>query len=147
MAKYGKHDVGPDEDADDWLDYLEPEDLPGIRKALTAYRILAWVVGVMLIVLTLIAMPIKYIWGNPDPVMYVGVTHGWLYALLLIAVVALGMRVKWRWVWYLGIALAGTIPFLSFVAERRATKYVQGRIAEVEAEYGLNERGSAPRAN
>lgn len=136
-----------DEDLEAELYALEPEDLPGIRKALTFYRVMAWVVGVLLIVLTLIAMPIKYIGGNPTPVYVVGVTHGWLYAVLLIAVVALGLKVKWRWVWYLGIALAGTVPFLSFVAERRATKYVQGRIAEIEAEYGVNGSGSAPTEN
>lgn len=128
-----------DDDFDDVEDGFEPEDIPGIRKSLTFYRILAYVVGVLLIVLTLIAMPLKYIWGNDALVYYVGVSHGWLYALLLISVVNLGLKVKWRWVWYLGIALAGTVPFLSFVAEHRATKYVRARIAEVEAEYGVSE--------
>lgn len=129
---------------DEDFDELEPEDLPGIARSLTFYRVLAWVVGVLLIVLTLIGMPMKYLhhaWPaaiavkdfGDQLVMVVGIAHGWLYALLLIAVAALGMRVKWRWVWYLGIALAGTVPFLSFVAEHRATRHVRGRMAEVEA--------------
>lgn len=120
---------------DDHFDELEPEDLPGIRKALKVYRVMAWIVGVLLVTLTLIAMPIKYIWDNGIPVMINGITHGWLYGVLLITVFALGMRVKWPWQWYLGIALAGTVPFLSFYAERRATKYVEGRIKEVEEKY------------
>ncbi|WP_296137374.1 DUF3817 domain-containing protein [uncultured Tessaracoccus sp.] len=122
-----------DEDWDDELDLLEPEDVPGIRTALTAYRILAWVVGILLVVLTLVAMPLKYIWHVDGMVRVVGVTHGWLYAILLVSVVVLGFRVKWDWKWYVGIALAGTVPFLSFVAEHKATRHVREIIAGVEA--------------
>ncbi|NLE96784.1 MAG: DUF3817 domain-containing protein [Propionibacterium sp.] len=137
MAEETERDELLDEDFDE----LEPEDLPGIAKSLRLYRVMAWVVGVLLILLTLVGMPLKYIptpgstlqlFGN-QMVMVVGISHGWLYALLLVTVVALGMRVKWRWVWYLGIALAGTVPFLSFYAEHRATKHVRHRMAEVEA--------------
>lgn len=132
---------------EDDFDEIEAEDLPGIRKAHRFYQVLAWVVGVLLIVLTLIGMPLKYFhhfWPSwtavqefgDKLVMVVGISHGWLYALLLVSVVALGMRVKWRWTWYVGIALAGTVPFLSFYAEHKATKYVRQRIAEVEASSG-----------
>lgn len=122
----------PLEEYDEDLDALEPEDVPGVLRALKFYQVLAWVVGVLLVVLTLIAMPLKYIWNDGRLVMYVGIAHGWLYALLLVSVVSLGLRVKWRWVWYLGIALAGTVPFLSFFAERRATRHVHERLAAVE---------------
>lgn len=112
-------------------DFLEPEDVPGIRTSLRIYQVMAWIVGVLLVVLTCIAMPLKYIWDQPVLVVWVGVAHGWLYAVLLITVVNLGLKIKWSWKWYLAIALAGTVPFLSFVAERKATAHVSGKIEEI----------------
>jgi integral membrane protein len=49
--------------------------------------------------------------------------------VLLITAYDLGRRVKWSLKWYLSIMLAGTIPFLSFVAEHFATKNVRARLA------------------
>lgn len=134
----GRPDVKSDPDLleEEEVNAIEPEDLKGIRGALTRYRVMAWVVGTLLVLLTLVAMPLKYIWDYGGMVTVVGVAHGWLYAVLLITVVDLGFRVKWHWGWYLAIAAAGTVPFLSFYAEHRATKYVRGRIADVEAGAG-----------
>ena len=54
--------------------------------------------------------------------------------ILLITAVDLGRRAKWTWKRLLLIALAGTIPFLSFVAERSATKDVRAKLAAAETE-------------
>ena len=104
-------------------------DIPTIRKSLLFYRIMAWVVGVLLVVLVLIGMPLKYLAGNGLVVTITGVPHGWLYMVLLITAYDLGRRVRWPWLRLGLIALAGTIPFLSFVAERSATKDVRARMA------------------
>lgn len=112
----------------------------GIRKALMFYRVMAYIVGVLLILLVLVGMPLKYI--SPDPHLqqigagmntYLGIGHGWLYAILLVSAYLLGRRVQWNWKWLLGIALAGTVPFLSFVAEHKATKDVRRRMAALES--------------
>nr|NLI49420.1 DUF3817 domain-containing protein [Propionibacterium sp.] len=92
---------------------------------------MAWVVGILLVVLVGVAMPLKYGLGNGGPVMYVGIAHGWLYPVLLISAYNLYRRVQWPWQRLLAIALAGTVPFLSFVAEHAATKDVRARIAQV----------------
>ena len=55
--------------------------------------------------------------------------QGWLYMVLLITAYDLGRRVQWPWKNLIVIALAGTIPFLSFVAEHRATKNVRAYLA------------------
>lgn len=44
----------------------------------------------------------------------------------------LGRRVKWPWMRLLLIALGGTVPFMSFVAEYYATKDVKHRLAAVQ---------------
>ena len=53
---------------------------------------------------------------------WTAIPHGYLYMVLLITAVDLGLRARWSWTRLLLIALAGTIPFLSFVAERSATR-------------------------
>lgn len=107
------------------------DEVPSIQKSLAFYRVMAWVVGVLLVLLVLVAMPLKYVWGNAGPVMYLGIAHGWLYPVLLIAAYNLGRRVQWPWQRLVVIALAGTVPFLSFVAEHSATKDVRARVAGV----------------
>ncbi|WP_380170845.1 DUF3817 domain-containing protein [Kineococcus sp. DHX-1] len=102
-----------------------------IKAALTRYRVMAYVTGVGLIVLTCIGMPQEYLglFGGGDSVTRVaGIAHGWLYVILLITVFDLGNRLRWSWGRMLLTALAGTIPFLSFYAERKNTHAVQAQL-------------------
>ena len=110
---------------------IEPEDVKGIRSALVRYRVMAYVVGVLLVVLVLVGMPLKHTWGDGRVVVWTGIPHGWLYMVLLITAYDLGRRVGWSLKWFIAIMAAGTIPFLSFVAEHFATKDVRRRLAEV----------------
>ena len=114
-------------------DLVDKEDIASVRSALVRYRVMAYVVGVLLVVLMLVGLPLKYIWGDGRVVTWTGVPHGWLYMVLLITAYDLGRRVRWPWLRLGLIALAGTIPFLSFVAEHYATKDVRTRIAELQA--------------
>lgn len=102
-----------------------------IKAALTRYRVMAWLTGIGLVVLVLVGMPQKYFgaFGGGDRVVaVVGVAHGWLYVVLLITTFDLGNRVRWSWGRMLLTALAGTIPFLSFYAERKNTHAVQAQL-------------------
>nr|WP_246099898.1 DUF3817 domain-containing protein [Tessaracoccus rhinocerotis] len=110
---------------------IEPEDVPGIKGALLRYRVMAYVVGVLLVVLVCVGLPLKYIWDNGAVVTWTGVPHGWLYMILLITAYDLSRRVGWSIKWVLAIMAAGTVPFLSFVAEHHATKDVRRRLAEL----------------
>lgn len=108
---------------------IDAEDIASVKAALTRYRVMAWVVGILLVVLVCVGMPLKYIWGDGRVVTWTGIPHGWLYAVLLITAYDLGRRVKWSIKWFLLIMAAGTVPFLSFVAEHFATKNVQATLA------------------
>ncbi len=108
---------------------IAPEQVPAIRSALLRYRVMAYLVGVLLVVLVLVGVPLKYFADNGTVVTWTGVPHGYLYMVLIITAYDLGRRVHWPWGRLLLIALAGTIPFLSFVAEHNARKDVQGRLA------------------
>lgn len=89
--------------------------------ALLRYRVMAWVVGVLLVALVCVAVPLKY-WGDsPELVHVLGVAHGYLYMALLATVLDLWRRRRFPLTAVLGVALAGTVPFLSFYAERQVT--------------------------
>jgi integral membrane protein len=96
-----------------------------IETALRNYRVAAWVTGVGLLVLVFIAMPLKYFFGYPQLVSVVGVTHGFLYMAYIVCTLLLAERARWKPLDALLILVAGTVPVVSFVAERRVTPRVR----------------------
>ena len=114
-----------------------------MRGALLRYRVMAYLVGCLLVVLVLVGMPLKYFAHDDRVVTWTGMPHGWLYMILLITAFDLGRRAKWSWKRLILIALAGTVPFLSFVAERSATRDVKEKLAKADASTGT-ERQTAP---
>lgn len=102
-----------------------------MRNALLRYRIIAYTVGVGLILLVFVAMPLKYFADSPTMVAIVGTAHGFLYMLYVVHVLELAFRCRWSLVRSLVIAAAGTIPFLSFVAERNVARDVGSRLETV----------------
>lgn len=111
---------------------ITAEQVPAIRAALLRYRVMAYLVGTLLVVLVLIGVPLKYLGGNGIVVTFTGVPHGYLYMILLVTAYDLGRRVHWPWGRLILIALAGTVPFLSFWAEYSARTDVLGRLAAVD---------------
>jgi integral membrane protein len=87
--------------------------------ALLRYRVMAWVTGVLLLVLVFVAMPLKYIGDDDRLVRIVGVTHGWMYMVYIVTALILAYQARWRPGRTLLVLLAGTVPFASFVAERK----------------------------
>jgi integral membrane protein len=86
---------------------------------LTRFRVMAWVTGVMLLLLVFVAMPLKYLGDDERMVRVVGVLHGWLYLAYLMAAFVLAYRSRWPLGKTVLVLLAGTVPFMSFVAERK----------------------------
>ncbi|WP_370289279.1 DUF3817 domain-containing protein [Nocardioides sp.] len=112
-----------------------------MKSNLTAYRVMATIVGVLLIVLVLVGLPLHYGYLVSDASFlakdtgsgwqlgsdiseYLGVAHGWLYMIFLIAAFLLSRRAGWDMRFTLVTLLSGTVPVLSFWAERRATRRV-----------------------
>jgi integral membrane protein len=96
-----------------------------MTAALTRFRVMAYVTGVLLLVLVLVAMPLKYIWHQDTLVAVVGPLHGFLYMVYLVTAFDLAVRAKWRFVRTVLVLLAGTVPLMSFYAERKVTAWVR----------------------
>lgn len=97
---------------------------PRLAAALTRYRVAAYVVGVLLLVLVVIAMPLKYVFHDSTLVAIVGPLHGFLYMGYLALAFDLAVRARWSLWRTLLVLLAGTIPVMSFVAERKVTNWL-----------------------
>src|SRR3954471_11850745 len=93
-----------------------------VSAALTRYRVMAYVVGVLLLVLVLVAMPLKYFAAPPGPGAVVGTGHGFLYAVYLLSAFDLALRARWSAKGTVLVLLAGTVAFLPFGAERVVTR-------------------------
>ncbi|QLY30637.1 DUF3817 domain-containing protein [Nocardia huaxiensis] len=105
-----------------------------IRSALLRYRILAYITGIWLLVLTG-EMIYKYLLLDdsstaPHWLFYIGQVHGIFYMIYLACTIDLGIKARWKPMTTFLTCLAGTIPFLSFVFEHTRTK-------EVKATFGL----------
>lgn len=99
-----------------------PRNLHG---ALLRYRVLAYVVGTGLVILVLIGVPLKYLAGEPAIATFVGIAHGYLFMVYLLVTFDLARRAGWRLTRVALVGLAGTVPFLSFYAERKVTGWVR----------------------
>ena len=90
------------------------------------YRIMAIVVGSVLIVLTLFLISVRGL-GNPEPTFYAAAwtAHGYLFPVYVVATFMLSTKLKWSFGKTVLIMLAGTIPFMSFVTERRVANEVK----------------------
>jgi integral membrane protein len=96
-----------------------------MTAALTRFRVMAYIVGVFLLVLVFVAMPLKYVWHESTMVAIVGPIHGFLYMVYLVTAFDLAVRAKWSFVRTGLVLLAGTVPIMSFVAERKATRWIR----------------------
>jgi integral membrane protein len=100
-----------------------------MTAALTRFRVMAYIVGVFLLVLVFVAMPLKYVWHDNTLVAIVGPLHGFLYMVYLVVAFDLAVRAKWSFVRTGLVLLAGTVPIMSFVAERKVTGWVREEVA------------------
>lgn len=104
-----------------------------MNRALLRYRIMAYATGVGLLVLCCIGVPLNHAAHQPIVVAVVGPLHGALYILYLLTCLDLAFRDRWALPRIILTMLAGTIPVMSFVAERKITAYVESRHPELRS--------------
>ncbi|HEX3731516.1 MAG TPA: DUF3817 domain-containing protein [Mycobacteriales bacterium] len=108
--------------------------LVDLHTPLRRFRIMAYVVGCWLLLLVGVAMPLEYIWHHPAMARVVSPIHGVLYMVYMLATVLLARRAGWTPKRTVGVMLAGTIPFVSFVIERRVVSWVRATTEPSDAD-------------
>ena len=111
-----------------------PVDERWAKKAegsLKRYRVMAWITGVMLLVLC-VEMLLKFVVQVDDVVLryfaWVPFAQGWIYVVYLVTVFDLWSTMRWRFGRLVTMALAGVVPVMSFILERRVHAQAQARI-------------------
>jgi integral membrane protein len=92
-----------------------------VTGAVTRFRVMAVVVGIALFVLV-VSLVVKYGYGRERFAEVYSPIHGYLYIGYLATVADLARRAGWSLLRTVGVMLAGTVPVLSFVVERRTTR-------------------------
>ncbi len=81
------------------LKVAAPARVSLVRRVLTTslgrFRLMGLLEGASFLALLLIAMPLKYVWGMPLAVKYVGWAHGVLFMVYLAALLAVWAEQKW----------------------------------------------------
>jgi integral membrane protein len=103
-----------------------------LRGALLRYRVMAYLVGTMLIVLVCVGVPLRYAAGKPEVVAVVGPLHGFLYIVYLLIAFDLARRARLN-LWQLAaMILSGLVPTLAFFVERRITHRIESTLTAPE---------------
>ncbi|HZD65441.1 MAG TPA: DUF3817 domain-containing protein [Acidimicrobiales bacterium] len=105
--------------------------------ALLRYRVMAYLIGVFLLVLCLIGVPLQYGAGQPGVVEVVGPLHGILYIIYLVVAMDLARRSRWTLGQVVAVVVAGFLPFLAFWVEHRVTRRLQGELTAQEPDRPL----------
>jgi len=100
-----------------------------MRLNVALYRVMAYVTGVVLIVLCILA--IMQIFVNDEAaVSVVGTIHGALYIVYLLVAFPLTRRLRLTLWPTVAVLLAGTVPVMTFIVERRIShRYIEPALA------------------
>ena len=86
-------------------------------------RTIAIIEGISFLILLFIAMPLKYLWDQPQAVRIVGMAHGILFVIFCAALLHVTIIAKWPLARAALLFLASIIPFGPWLIDRRMKDY------------------------
>lgn len=93
-----------------------------LASPLSRLRLVGLLEGASFLVLLLIAMPLKYLADQPLAVRHVGMAHGILFLLYLLALVPVALDYRWSWKTVVLGVLASLLPAGPFVFDAKVLK-------------------------
>lgn len=102
-----------------------------MSRTAVAYRVLAWVVGVNLLVVfagffgKILSEEGSWWHRQQDVFLVIDQVHGFLFMILLVLIAVLSRRHRWSPGFTLTTMLLATVPVVSFWAERRTTRVLR----------------------
>ena len=89
-----------------------------LRTAALRYRVMAYITGVLIIVVCFVGIPMQVAGHNAFIVNDIGTIHGVLYIIYIIFAYILAQKLKMKLGPTLLLLLAGTVPIMTFFVER-----------------------------
>ena len=111
-----------------------------MKKLFNVYRVLAFVVGVLLAFCALVAFPLKYFteegsslqqFGESASIMWL--FHGWIFMIYVVVAFLLARRARWSVAFTLLMLVAGLVPLLIFWVEHKESQKVHAENPELVA--------------
>ena len=96
-----------------------------LKTPLGRFRAVALLEGLSFVVLLFVAMPLKYLAGQPLGVKLVGWAHGVLFMLYLLALLEVWVARRWSLARVAGAFMASLLPFGTFVLDARLRREEQ----------------------
>jgi integral membrane protein len=93
--------------------------MQSLKTSLGRLRVIGWWEGVSFLVLLGIAMPLKYFAGLPMAVRVVGMAHGVLFLLYVVAAIQAALEHDWPWKRTTLVLLASVLPAGPFVVDAK----------------------------
>ena len=90
-----------------------------IKTQLGRLRLLAFIEGVSFLLILFVTMPLKYGFQMGEPNKIVGMAHGVLFILYVVAVIQISMDEQWLKKKTFLALLASVIPFGTFWADKK----------------------------
>lgn len=88
-------------------------------KTVACFRVVGILEGVSYLLLLFVAMPVKYLLGEPILVEFTGAAHGFLFVAYALLAVLATWRMKWP-IWVpVQAFIASLLPFGTFWMDRR----------------------------
>ncbi len=82
-------------------------------------RVVAFMEGCSLLALVFIAMPVKYLLGIPEATQAIGMIHGILFVVFIIATIAVSILYKWTVGRVLLVMASSMLPFGTFYIDKK----------------------------
>jgi integral membrane protein len=89
-----------------------------MRTAALRYRVMAYITGVLIIVVCFVGIPMQLAAHNTFIVNDIGTLHGFLYIVYIVFAYILAQKLKMKTGPTLLLLLAGTVPIMTFFVER-----------------------------
>jgi integral membrane protein len=83
------------------------------------FRGISLLEGLSLLALLFVAMPLKYVWGNPEYVRVVGMAHGLLFVAYILFAIMTKFELNWKVKTLLIVFAASVIPFGTFYVDKK----------------------------
>ena len=109
-----------------------------LKNPIGRLRAIALTEGISFLLLLAIAMPLKYMFGHPQPVKVFGWAHGLLFMLYMAALMEVTIRHRWSFRKVLLAMLASVTPFGPFVLESRLLRREESGILQGPADSGAH---------
>ena len=93
-----------------------------MNSDISRLRLISILEGISYLLLLAVAMPLKYVYGYPLAVKMVGMAHGCLCVVLILAILKAQINYRWKTRISLMVFIASLLPFGAFWMDHKLKK-------------------------